>query len=111
MCALLMAMAPVMSLPLASTAFLLMTLSYLFADCAADASLVRLSSNEPVESRGSILSMAYTIRFGFNVLASLLVAFLYNGPPSGCDFSWGMTTQQELPTPAPHSSFRVLEHY
>ena len=63
---------------------------------AADASLVGYSALEPRETRGSMLSTAYSIRFAFNVLAALAVALLYNGPESGGNFSWGLTLQQLL---------------
>ena len=74
LCALLLALAPTISLPLASSFFLAMTVAYLFADCAADAALVRFSTREPTASRGSLLATAYSIRFSCNVLASALVA-------------------------------------
>jgi len=92
--ALLLAVLPTLTLPLASTIFLCMTVSYLLADCAADAVLVALSTREAAEARGSLISTAYLIRHSVNVLANGVVAFCYNGPPSGGSFSWGLTTQQ-----------------
>ena len=53
--ALLLAVLPTLTLPLASTIFLCMTVSYLLADCAADAVLVALSTREAAEARGSLL--------------------------------------------------------
>ena len=85
-----------LDLPTASSLFLAMTVAYLVADCAADAALVGYSTLEPKETRGSILSTAYSIRFTFNVVSAALVALLYNGPPSGGDFAWGLTLQQLL---------------
>ena len=67
---------------------------YLLADCAADAALVGLSIHEPVESRGSILSTAYCIRFLSSTLSAAVIAFLYNGPPTCGDFDIGLSTQQ-----------------
>ena len=52
--ALLLAVLPTLTLPLASTIFLCMTVSYLLADCAADAVLVALSTREAAEARGSL---------------------------------------------------------
>ena len=93
------AMADELDLTTASSLFLAMTIAYLVADCAADASLVGYSTLEPKATRGSMLSTAYSIRFAFNVLAALASGALYNGPPSGGDFSWGLTLQQLLWVP------------
>ena len=81
-------------LQLASSLFLIMTIAYLMADCAADAALVGLSTREPMDTRGSILSTAYCIRFVFNILSAAVIAFLYNGPPTCGDFDFGLSTQQ-----------------
>lgn len=94
--ALLGALSDELDLPTSSSLFLAMTVAYLVADCAADAALVGYSALEPKETRGSMLSTAYSIRFGFNVLAALAVALLYNGPASGGSFSWGLSLQQLL---------------
>jgi hypothetical protein len=82
------------SLHLAAMLFLCMTVAYLTADCAADAALVGLSTREPAETRGTILSTAYFIRFSANLLSAAIVAFLYNGPQVCGDFELGLTTQQ-----------------
>ena len=68
--ALTFALLPSLSLELASLIFLALTFCYLLADCAADAALVGLSTLEPIETRGSILSTAYCIRFTSNTSAS-----------------------------------------
>ena len=46
------------------------------ADCAADAALVGLSAREPIETRGSILATAYSLRFVANIGAAGVIAFL-----------------------------------
>ena len=80
--ALAFALLETIDLQTASSLFLCMTIAYLTADCAADAALVALSTQEPIETRGSILSTAYFIRFSFNIIAAAVIAFLYNGPPT-----------------------------
>ena len=57
-------------LQLASSLFLIMTIAYLMADCAADAALVGLSTREPMDTRGSILSTAYCIAAQIYLLKS-----------------------------------------
>ena len=91
---LLFALLPSINLTLASGLFLAMTVAYLCADCAADAALVGLSTREPIETRGAILSTAYSIRFSFNIVSAAIIAFLYNGPATCGDFDFGLTTQQ-----------------
>ena len=76
--------------------FLGITFAYIIADCAADAALVGFSASEPPETRGSILATAYLIRFTSGIGASSIIAFLYNGPPTQGDFSFGLTTAQLL---------------
>jgi hypothetical protein len=68
--ALFFALIPSVDLQMASVLFLTMTVAYLMADCAADAALVGLSTREPLETRGSILSTAYCIRFSFNICSA-----------------------------------------
>jgi len=92
--ALFFALIPSVDLQMASVLFLTMTVAYLMADCAADAALVGLSTREPLETRGSILSTAYCIRFSFNICSAAVIAFLYNGPPTCGDFAFGLSTQQ-----------------
>ena len=81
-------------LSIAAGLFLGMTVAYLTADCATDAALVGLSTMEPAETRGTLLSTAYSIRFTFNILAAGIIAFLYNGPPTCGSFPLGLSTQQ-----------------
>lgn len=93
-CALLFALLDTIDLHIASLLFLAMTVSYLMADCSADAALVGISTLEPIETRGTALSTAYFIRFSFNIVAAAVIAFLYNGPATCGSFSYGLTTQQ-----------------
>ena len=93
-CALLFALLDTIDLQTASLLFLLMTIAYLMADCAADAALVGISTLEPVETRGTILSTAYFIRFLFMIFAAAIMAFLYNGPATCGSFTFGLSTQQ-----------------
>lgn len=88
-------MAPT-SLAVMCTLFLGITFAYIIADCAADAALVGFSAFEPPERRGSILATAYLIRFTTGIGAASILAFLYNGPPTKGDFSFGLTTPQLL---------------
>ena len=83
-------------LELIAVLFLGITFAYLIADCAADAALVTFTTREPPSSRGSILATAYLVRFLSNVVASCVLAFLFNGPPTHGTFSFGLTTAQLL---------------
>ena len=56
---------------------------------------------------GSLISTAYLIRHSVNVLANGVVAFCYNGPPSGGSFSWGLTTQQLMWITVSHCQFTM----
>ena len=76
-----LALLPRLDLQLASSLFLAMTVAYLLADCAADAALVGISTREPAESRGSILSTAYFIRFTANILSAAVVGAPPARPP------------------------------
>ena len=91
--AVLAALDDTLDLATASSLFLFISVAYLLADCAADAALVGFSAREPAATRGSILSTAYAVRFGFSIAGSAALALLYNGPPSGGDFSWGLSLQ------------------
>ena len=55
-----------------------------------------MRTREPPSSRGSILATAYLVRFLSNVVASCVLAFLFNGPPTHGTFSFGLTTAQLL---------------
>ena len=83
-------------LELIAVLFLAITVSYIVADCAADAALVTFSVLEPAHSRGSILMTAYMVRFTSSVISASVLAFLFNGPPTQGSFSFGLTTSQLL---------------
>ena len=68
--------------------------SFIVADVAADAVMVSLSKREPDETRGTLLSNAYTTRFAFTVLSALITAFCFNGPETQGSFSWGLSVGQ-----------------
>jgi len=76
--------------------FLAITFAYIIADCAADAVCVAWTNFEPEETRGSLITTAYLIRFIANILSSSVLAFMFNGPPTEGSFSWGLTTSQLL---------------
>ena len=77
--AVLAALDDTLDLATASSLFLFISVAYLLADCAADAALVGFSAREPAATRGSILSTAYAVRFGFSIAGSAALALLYNG--------------------------------
>ena len=76
--------------------FLAITFAYIIADCAADAVCVAWTNFEPEETRGSLITTAYLIRFIANIFSSSVLAFMFNGPPTEGSFSWGLTTSQLL---------------
>ena len=85
-----------LSLEVIASIFLAITFAYIIADCAADASVVAYTALEPEETRGSLITTAYLIRFIANIFSSSVLAFLFNGPPTEGSFSFGLTTSQLL---------------
>ena len=83
-------------LEIVASIFLAITLAYIIADCAADAAIVAYTAFEPEETRGSLVTTAYLIRFCATILSSSILAFLFNGPPTQGTFSFGLTTAQLL---------------
>ena len=63
-----------LSLEVMALLFLMITVAYIVADCAADAALVTFSVLEPAERRGSILMTAYMVRFVASVVSRCAAA-------------------------------------
>jgi hypothetical protein len=64
---------------------------YLMADVCADGMVVELAQREPLEIRGRTQTVIYTTRYLANILASILVAFCFNGEEYGGDFDFSLS--------------------
>ncbi|KAE9050101.1 hypothetical protein PR001_g2690 [Phytophthora rubi] len=73
-------------IPMMGSAF-----GYLMADVCADGIVVELAQREPLEVRGRTQTVIYTTRFLFNIVATILVAFCFNGEDYGGDFNFSLT--------------------